>query len=106
MVKQRRHELFNFDTLKSKIIGIGSVAFALSCVGGVIGWAYVQAKALDEDHIKKISRSVCEEMIIPICKTVTETNYILREVVDSVSVRHAMSKMKADSISLSLQSRR
>ena len=103
MEKKRRHELLNFDTVKNRIIAIGSIAFALSCIGGIAGWMYVQAKALDEDHIKKVASFVCEEKIRPICKVVTETNYILREIADTTAIVDAMRKMKADSIALSLQ---
>lgn len=105
-MERRRHGLLNFDTLKSKIIAVSTTITGLTIIGVAVVWAYAQALTIDEDHIKKISSGICEEMVRPICKTVVETNYILREVADSVVVQRALQKMKADSALLSLQHRR
>lgn len=106
MMTGRRHGLLNFDTVKSKILAVSATITGLTIIGVAVVWAYAQALVIDENHIKKVSGGVCEEMIRPICKTVVETNYILREVADSIVVQRALSRMKADSTLLSLQHRR
>lgn len=106
MMTGRRHGLLNLDTLKSKILAISATITGLTIIGVAVVWTYAQVLIIDENHIKKVSSGVCEDMVRPICKTVTETNYILREVADSIVVQRALSKMKADSTLLSLQHRR
>ena len=105
-IRHSRRGLFNFDTLRNKIIAISTTILSLSIIGGAIGWISVQATEWNNNNIKKVATIVCEDLVSPVCKTVTETNYILREIVDSTTVQRAMQKMKNDSVSLSLQSRR